>query len=702
MIPALFTSASALEANQLLLSVVGNNLANSNTTGYKSHQVRFSDQFSQLLTGPSEPTSKTGGVNPKQLGFGVQVASTSTNLSQGTSSPTGNPLDLAIQGSGYFVLNNGGQQVYSRAGSFAVDANNNLVDPATGAKVQRTGTVGEATATTPGFQIPRQTEINIPNGLTFPGTATSIVSFKGNLNPSAVGPLAAVLTSAQALTVAGLPATGSTALNKLDQNSSGYGTGDQITVTGTRADGTSVSAVYTANGTSDKVQDLLDTINTVFLSGSTGTGATATIDATGHIALTANQIGPAKLTLTLADSVSDPTPTTGITQFSNFVKTTTGKFGDQSTTVIPVYDSQGTSHNVTFTFEKVNATQWNVSASLNPDEGTITGKGEDNTVAGLTFNSDGSFQSISGKNTIESLLTSSPFTATGAAATASTTLDSLDQHTGTPYALGDTITITGKDFAGNQITPVAFAANGANLGGLVAAINTAFKAPALNPLASIDASGNIKFTAPSYGQTPLTIKLTDTVGNTGGTTKFSDFLETTRGTTGNDDITFQINSLANIGKPQSVKLFFGDAGMFDGVSQSGGSNTVSAVKQDGYAQGTLTTTSVGKDGTITGQFSNGRLIPLAQIALATFSNAEGLEQIGKNYLAANTSTGQPTILAPQAGSSGSIQGGALESSNVDVGTEFTQLITAQRGYQVNAKAFSAANEMMQETANLIR
>ena len=108
------------------------------------------------------------------------------------------------------------------------------------------------------------------------------------------------------------------------------------------------------------------------------------------------------------------------------------------------------------------------------------------------------------------------------------------------------------------------------------------------------------------------------------------------------------------------------------------------------------------NGIVTGQFSNGRSESIAQIALASFSNAEGLDRKSNNYFQYNSSSGEPIITAPQAGSAGSIQAGALETSNVDIGTEFTQLIAAQRGYQVNARAFSAANQMLEETANLLR
>ena len=281
MIPALFTSSSALEASQTMLSVVGNNLANSNTSGFKSQTLLFSNQFSQVLEGASEASATNGGRNPVQIGMGVQVAATDTNQTQGTFQSTGNPLDLAIQNNGYFVLNYGGQTVYTRVGSFAVDSNGNLVDPATGAKVQRVGNVGEGTATTPAFQSSNNTDLKIPTGLTIPASATQNISFAGNLSATAVGPLSQVLTLGNALTSGGVPATVNTSLDALDQTTlsaaspTGYQAGDAITITGTRPDGTAVDVTYDPTGTpsSDTVGSLLDVINEAFLSGTQSTGS---------------------------------------------------------------------------------------------------------------------------------------------------------------------------------------------------------------------------------------------------------------------------------------------------------------------------------------------------------------------------------------------------------------------------------------------
>ena len=167
-------------------------------------------------------------------------------------------------------------------------------------------------------------------------------------------------------------------------------------------------------------------------------------------------------------------------------------------------------------------------------------------------------------------------------------------------------------------------------------------------------------------------------------------------------LVFQINNLAGFGSPQKIKLSFGTPNAFNGLTQLGGGNSAAAISQDGFAQGTLQSASIGQDGTITGQFTNGLTESLAQVALATFTNPEGLKRSTNNYFQTTANSGTALVTAPLSGSAGSIQSGSLESSNVDIGSEFTQLVSAQRGYQVNAQAFSAANQMLQETANLLR
>ena len=372
--------------------------------------------------------------------------------------------------------------------------------------------------------------------------------------------------------------------------------------------------------------------------------------------------------------------------------------------MIQVFDTQGTPHNVTFTFVKAGNNDWNVTASLPAADGTISGFGLDNTVSGISFNADGSIASIGGSSTSEVMVTHDPMTIGGVAATLTTPLQSLDQHTpaGTPYGATDTIDITGTDVDGNAIAPVSvpafIAGNPATVGDLITAINGAYH----GAVATLDSSGNIEFTANAPGQTSLSIKIADDPANTGGsTTAFSNFTEATAGTSGDPNITFQINALKGIGTSQTIKLNFGTSGSFDGITQTGGGTSVNAAGQDGYAEGNLQSTSVNANGIVTGLFSNGQSESIAQIAMATFANPSGLENAGNNYLTYTGASGLPIVTAPQAGGAGTIQSGGLEGSNVDIGTEFTQLISAQRGYEVNAKAFSIANQVMQDAVDLL-
>jgi flagellar hook protein FlgE len=116
----------------------------------------------------------------------------------------------------------------------------------------------------------------------------------------------------------------------------------------------------------------------------------------------------------------------------------------------------------------------------------------------------------------------------------------------------------------------------------------------------------------------------------------------------------------------------------------------------------LISVSFNQNGELVGQFSNGRTQPLAQLAIAGFNNESGLLRSGNNYYAASPSSGEAVIVAAGTGGLGLVQGSALEGSNVDIATEFARLIIAQRGFQVNARSITAANETLQELANLIR
>jgi flagellar hook protein FlgE len=152
----------------------------------------------------------------------------------------------------------------------------------------------------------------------------------------------------------------------------------------------------------------------------------------------------------------------------------------------------------------------------------------------------------------------------------------------------------------------------------------------------------------------------------------------------------------------SVAVNFGTVGEMDGLSQVGGASTAAPSKQDGYASGWLSSISVSREGVLVGVFSNGARRDIAALRLATFQNPAALSSLGGNYYQSTSNSGTPLPTKALSGGAGAVHGGALEKSNVDVATEFVNLIQAQNGFQANARTIRVSNDMLQELTNLIR
>lgn len=554
---SLFTGVTGLRVNQGMLDVVGNNLANSNTTAFKAQTVKFSDLIYQTITqATSASAGSVGGTDPVQIGLGARVAAISPSLQQGSLESTGRDLDLALQGNGFFVARNGVETVYTRSGSFGVDSSNFLVDPSTGFRVQRFGTAGEGSAVSPAFQTSGNNDISIPTGTGIPGNATSNIVLQGNLSANAVGPLAQTLTTGQAFTSGGAPATTATLLNSLTDSVAPYPAGphDHLQLQGVDAFNSPVSFNMPVNATTT-MGDLINAINANFA------GATASIDAAGILSVRSNATGVNKLTV----SVNEIAGNTGGMNWGNhtFAVTTVGKDGDTVKTGIQIFDNQGSGHNLNLVFQKQANNTWSMTAQINPGEGVII----DDLVSSIQFNQDGSFQ----------------------------------QATGT--GVGDA------------------------------------------------------------------------------------------------NISVQFNGFSSVTR---IGFNFGTNSGFDGLTQVGGTSSAVATGQDGFAAGFLTSLAVGQDGVMNGIFTNGRTLPIAQIAIAAFANPSALSRAGGNYYELTSESGPALLGAGLSGGRGSVEQKALESSNVDVALEFTRLIIAQRGFQVNARMITASDQILQELANILR
>ncbi len=140
----------------------------------------------------------------------------------------------------------------------------------------------------------------------------------------------------------------------------------------------------------------------------------------------------------------------------------------------------------------------------------------------------------------------------------------------------------------------------------------------------------------------------------------------------------------------------------DGMLQQGSASVLLTLSQDGFSSGTLTGTSIGEDGSITGRFSNGTTQAIGQVELTRFINPDGLQPIGRNLFIQSGDSGTPLVGNPGSGSFGKISASTLETSNVDLGDELVDMITMQRGFQANSRIITTTNDLLGELVNLAR
>jgi flagellar hook protein FlgE len=441
MLRSLFAGVSGLRNHQTRLDVIGNNISNVNTVAFKAGRVTFKEGFAQLLQGASRPPGNQGGINPIQVGLGMQIGSVDTIASQGNLETTGLNTDVAIQGDSFFVVRKGNQSYYTRSGNFQIDADGKLVAPTNGFIVQGRRAVNGV------FQNGVQ-DIQLPFGQKTAAKQTTSVKLRGNLD-------------------AAVPAFDDADPDGPGPLVGGFGPDTQ--------------------------------------------------------ALTKNE----------------------------------GSWAESS---ITVYDSLGTKYDVKIQMYKTDANSWTwqVDPSNLEDAGVPAG-------------------SISGTGTLTFL------------------------EDGT-----------------------------------------------LDPATT---AGTVSFSPP--GATDM-----------------------------------------------SVALDFGSG--VDGLTQFSSTSTAVLRDQNGYTSGTLQNFTIDRTGLLTGSFTNGVNVPLAQIVLSDFNNPAGLLRIGDNMYQESGNSGGAVLGYALEGSQSTLTSGALEMSNVDLANEFTAMIVAQRGFQANSKVITTSDEMLQELVSLKR
>ncbi len=360
MLRAFSSAVSGMRNHMAFMDVVANNIANVNTTGYKSSRVRFVDMLYQTMHGATAPSDDPlqGGVNPAQIGAGVILSATDNIMGQGSLQLTGKSTDFAVQGEGFFILSDGSRNFYTRDGAFDVAANGLLVNPSNGMTVMgwqadESGAVDD--------QGPL-TAIKIPFGAPVAAKATTDVSLSGNLNASAVG---------QQTTQIGIGGTIDTASSPVSQTVQVY---DQL---GLPHD---VSLSYTYSGSGNTW--------TVSASAPSGGGTAAiasgtdavTFDGSGNWASGTPTLqytppaGSSPIAVTLNVSALKQGTGSGPTVTSNDGKPVVMQ------TSATVYDSLGNANPVTLTFTKTDLNKWSVTNSVDPSAPATA----------LQFNTDGS------------------------------------------------------------------------------------------------------------------------------------------------------------------------------------------------------------------------------------------------------------------------------------------------------------------------
>ncbi|NOX18057.1 MAG: flagellar hook protein FlgE [Chlorobi bacterium] len=430
LINSLFSGVSGLRNHQSMMDVIGNNIANVNTIGYKGSRVTFSDTFNQFIRFGSNPTTNSGGTNTFQIGLGMKMNSVDRNWNQGTFERTGITTDLALQGSGLFVLKNNGETFYSRAGAFVFDANGNLVNPQNGAVVQ--GKVATADGVIPpGNNLEA---IQIDTNLRLPAQATTQISWGGNLDS------AASLTRSENVQL-----TGNLSLN-LDpydaaaspaQDASEYSVTDSSTVYDPDGNEYTLDVTYTkiADGATSDFEmtyeltdvdgNVISTQEDLTLATTAGTGPNAGANVVlmqfdndssddDPTDTTTTSIGELKSIggLDPLDSANDDTITNGmtyadtvtgldflvdalsVTSADNPTTFSTAVDGNREPTIIngtlTIFDSLSNGHTLTLQFTKLAENEWKWNASVPAESGSL----QSNTGT-ISFNSDGSIAAMS-------------------------------------------------------------------------------------------------------------------------------------------------------------------------------------------------------------------------------------------------------------------------------------------------------------------
>ena len=615
MMRSLYSGVAGLRTHQTKMDVIGNNIANVNTTAFKASSIVFNELMSQTTQRASGPNATTGigGVNARQIGLGVKSGAININISgQGSAQSTGNPFDIMITGDNFFIVSNGLENFFTRDGSFYVDAAGNLAMTSTGYNVMgwqvdpETGNIHKDTVSA--------LRIMSTANMTYPPEATSQAYMDGIIdkNDTDVTSVNGKVVNLNFFDALGYEYTARFVFRQSDDV-------NQYSL--------ELEKILDANG--DEV-DLGDEV----LFG----GANRTQDKAGKVSFDSSNY-----------------------QWNGSQLIDKGT-GEVLADLSKMYDGNGTANAV------------------------MKGRNEE---CELTYQDPETNANITVTKTVQEQL------------------DAIAKAYGYEGSTEDFLDLL-VDAPGNpDANPKVDPAPGLSIQVL------------LNNLAKSAGNAAVQYgadmTLPTYeGRDPDDKSETafETVGRyfDGVTIAFDGNTGYFAGINGQQtmqDVVFRLSALG--GNFSDITINFSEISMFDNkgtstVGATSGSNDPNSLGVgSGRRLGDMIGVSIQRDGMIYASYDNGMTRLLGQIASAAFANASGLEKKGDNLYSATMNSGEFNGIGVDITANGGYMStGQLEMSNVDLSSEFTEMITTQRGFQANSRIITVSDTLLEELTNLKR
>ncbi|WP_022669843.1 flagellar hook protein FlgE [Hippea alviniae] len=720
MLRSLWSGVSGLKAEQEAMDVVGNNVANVNTIGFKKGRITFVDVLSQTMAAATGPEGDIGGKNAAQIGLGVTVGAINNIFSQGSLQSTSKITDLAIQGDGFFIVSDDGGKTYryTRAGDFSFDAKGNLVNPE-GFIVQGWMANDETHKINTAASIEN---IVVPQDKTVPAGETKNITIKANLNGG----------------------------DKIEEMAPAHGDVDSD---GKKVEPDDMAVLFDVNGEALNLGKELATFadaNSSFSITKTNNGI---YDVNGNqINLSSN----ATLSMVIKYNISPSTTSTAYITLSyskfstlgnlasNLTKQASAAFGSQVIKFYTTSDGEikasitaNATSTQTITIGGINTTgdlnSYFKHALINLEGGegqtaTLSRNGTQSRTSLTFLSKPGDVIALSydnGANYYSYIYSTNPQNSSEFR-TLQDLVNDINSDIGWGTATIDPqtgeIVIKNNDPNNNHTigkvysNNIKFATIMGTLSGLVNSGSTVTSQPfeAAVHVTSIDVYDSLG----NKHTVTFTFRKTGYDKSTGYTTWTWTASVPQPGVVSNDSgiVKFdQTGKLVYLSSPlaitvdwkngtakQVINLHFGDIGTFDGLTQFSLPSQTTAQSQDGYPGGSLQRIMINQDGVIIGIFSNGKSYPLAQVALAKFANNEGLMKEGESMYSETANSGAPLIGTAGTGGRGTFAPSHLEMSNVDLAQSFTNMIIYERAFQANSRSITTSDQMIQELLNLKR